>query len=98
MSLRVRLITLIVLVLLVSLCVGGLVAVLWHAVRSVRTELQAALAVGAQTLRNGIDELADKRLILQADLGRLVHMFDGDRHLRAVLSDPGGRATRRPPA
>ena len=89
MSLRVRLITSIVFVLLISLCVGGMVAG-WHAVRSVRTELKAALAVGAQTLRNGIDGLGDGR-DLQPELGRLVRMFDGDRHLRAVLSDPEGK-------
>ena len=58
MSLRLRLIASIVFVLLVSLCVGGLAAG-WHAVRSVRTEMQAALAVGAQTLRNGIDDLPE---------------------------------------
>ncbi len=95
MSLRVRLITSIVLVLFVSLCVGGAVAG-WHAIRSVRTEMQAALAVGAQTLRNGIDDLPDAR-DPQAELGRLVHMFDGDRHVRATLRDPAGqpRATSR---
>src|ERR1700733_6143077 len=89
MSLRVRLITSIVLVLLISLCVGGLVAG-WHAIRSVRTELQAALSVGTQTLRNGIDDLSGGH-DLQAELGRLVHMFDGDRHLRAVLRDREGQ-------
>jgi two-component system, NarL family, sensor histidine kinase UhpB len=88
MSLRVRLITSIVFVLFISLCVGGVVAG-WHAIRSVRTELQAALAVGAQTLRNGIDDLSGGHESPQ-ELGRLVHMFDGDRHLRAVLSDRGG--------
>jgi len=89
MSLRVRLITSIVLVLLVSLCVGGAVAG-WHAVRSVRTEMQAALAVGAQTLQNGVEDLPDTR-DRQTELGRLVHMFDGDRHLRAALRDPPGQ-------
>ncbi len=68
MSLRVRLIASIVFVLLVSLCVGGLVAG-WHAVRSVRTEMQAALAVGAQTLRNGIDDLPDATRSPETNLG-----------------------------
>jgi two-component system sensor histidine kinase UhpB len=88
MSLRLRLIASIVFVLLVSLCIGGLAAG-WHAVRSVRTEMQAALAVGAQTLRNGIDDLpsAGER---REELGRLVGAFDGDRHIRAVLRDAAG--------
>jgi two-component system, NarL family, sensor histidine kinase UhpB len=89
MSLRLRLMASIILVLLVSLCIGG-VAAGWHAVRSVRTEMQAALAVGAQTLRNGIDDLpevSDPR----DELGRLVRIFDGDRHVRAVLRDTTGR-------
>jgi two-component system, NarL family, sensor histidine kinase UhpB len=97
MSLRVRLITSIVVVLLVSLCAGGAVAG-WHAVRSVRAEMQAALVVGVQTLRNGIDDLPGLR-DRPAELGRLVHMFDGDRHLLAVLKDATGRLnTRSTPA
>ena len=56
MPLRVRLIALIGLVLLVSLACGS-VLVGWHAAKSVRTELRAALDVGAKTIRNGIDEL-----------------------------------------
>ena len=56
MPLRVRLIALIGLVLLVSLACGS-VLVGWHAANSVRTELRAALDVGAKTIRNGIDEL-----------------------------------------
>jgi two-component system sensor histidine kinase UhpB len=89
MSLRIRLIASIVIVLLVSLCVGGAVAG-WHAIRSVRTEMQAALAVSAQTIRNGLDGLPDARDPV-AELGRLVRTFDGDRHIRAVLRDAAGR-------
>lgn len=88
MSLRLRLIASIILVLLVSLCVGGAVAG-WHAVRSVRSEMQAALAVGRQTLRNEIDGLPAARN-QQGELGRLVRAFDGDRHVRAVLRDAAG--------
>ena len=88
MSLRLRLMASIVFVLLVSLCIGGLAAG-WHAVRSVRTEMQAALAVGAQTLRNGIDDLPDAG-DPGDELGRLVRTFDGDRHVRAVLRDATG--------
>jgi two-component system, NarL family, sensor histidine kinase UhpB len=88
MSLRVRLIVSIIFVLLVSLGVGGAVGG-WHAVRSVRSEMQAALAVGAQTIRNGLarlPEATDPR----EELGRLVRTFDGDRHVRAVLRDADG--------
>ena len=88
MSLRLRLMASIIFVLLVSLCIGGLAAG-WHAVRSVRTEMQAALAVGAQTLRNGIDDLPDAG-DPGDELGRLVRTFDGDRHVRAVLRDATG--------
>ena len=88
MSLRVRLIVSIIFVLLVSLGVGGAVAG-WHAVRSVRSEMQAALAVGAQTLRNGIAGLPGATEP-KGELGRLVRTFDGDRHVRAVLRDANG--------
>ena len=57
MPLRVRLIALVGLVLLLSLG-GGSVLVAWHAASSVRTELRAALDVGANTIRNGFDDLA----------------------------------------
>ncbi len=89
MSLRVRLITSILFVLLVSVCVGGAAAG-WHAVQSVRTEMQAALAVGGQTLRNGIVGLSETR-DPEDELRRLVRTFDGDRHVRAVLRDVAGR-------
>ena len=89
MSLRIRLIASIVFVLLVSLCVSG-AASGWHAIWSVRTEMQAALEVGAQTVRNGADGLSEARD--QSDeLERLVRIFNGDRHVRAVLRDATGR-------
>lgn len=90
MSLQLRLIVSLVLVLLLSLCVGGAVAG-WHAVRSVRSEMQAALDVGAQTVRNGLQEMpetADR----DRELERLVRAFDGDRHVQAVLYDGAGQA------
>jgi two-component system sensor histidine kinase UhpB len=89
MSLRVRLIASIVFVLLVSLCVGGAAAG-WHAVRSVRTEMQAALSVGAQTIRNGIDGSTEVRNP-ENERERLVRAFDGDRHVRAALRDVAGQ-------
>jgi two-component system, NarL family, sensor histidine kinase UhpB len=89
MSLRVRLITSIVIVLLVSLCVAGAAAG-WHAVISVRTEMQAALGVGVQTLRDGIDDLPQAH-DLEDEPKRLVRDFDGDRHIRAELRDASGQ-------
>jgi two-component system, NarL family, sensor histidine kinase UhpB len=85
MPLRVRLIGLIGLVLLASLA-GGSVLVGWHAANSVRTELRAALDVGANTIRNGLAELvgsADRA----DELRHLVSTFNGNRHVRATLLD-----------
>ena len=85
MPLRVRLIVLIGLVLLVSLA-GGSVLVAWRAANSVRTELRAALDVGTQTIRNGIDELAAPEDRAKG-LRHLVATFNGNRHVRATLLD-----------
>ena len=89
MSLRTRLIASIMLVLLVSLGVGGLSAG-WSAARSVRNEMQAALGVGEQAVQHGLEDLPGSHDQL-ADLTRLVQAFDGDRHLRATLVDAAGR-------
>ncbi len=85
MPLRMRLIALVGLVLLASLACGS-VLVGWHAANSVQTELRAALDVGANTIRNGFDDLvgADDRA---AGLRHLVATFDGNRHVRAALID-----------
>jgi two-component system, NarL family, sensor histidine kinase UhpB len=85
MPLRVRLTALIGLVLLASLA-GGSVLVGWHAASSVRTELRAALDVGANTIRNGLAESvgsADRA----DELRHLVSTFNGNRHVRATLLD-----------
>ena len=89
MPLRVRLIALVGLVLL--LCLGGGSALVgWHAASSVRTELRAALDVGANTIHNGFDDLAgsDDRA---KELRHLVATFNGNRHVRATLLDAEGR-------
>ncbi len=90
MSLRTRLIASIILVLLVSLG-AGCTSACWNAARSVRTEMQAALAVGEQTIRHGLEDLSGSR-DASADLSRLVQAFDGDRHVRAALLDAAGHA------
>ncbi len=85
MPLRLRLIASIGLVLLASLACGS-VLVGWHAASSVRTELRAALDVGANTIRNGLAEFV--RSGDHADeLRHLVGTFNGNRHVRATLLD-----------
>jgi two-component system sensor histidine kinase UhpB len=84
------LIVAIALMLLASLALGSVLA--WrHAVRSVATEMDAALSVGEHTvgtLMSYIDGKPD-----DADqLREMVRAFDGNRHLRAVLIGRDGTA------
>ncbi len=83
MSLKFRLILWVALMLLVSLTLGAGLA--WrHATRSVEAEMQAALTVGAQTVRTVIPHVgADEDAAVA--LTQLVGTFDGNRHLRARL-------------
>ena len=97
MPLRMRLIALIGLLLLVSvLCGSALIA--WHAANSVRIELRAALNVGANAARNAIEEMshAGDRAGAPPDQGalpndnalrHLISTFNGNRHVRATLTD-----------
>jgi len=87
MPLRMRLISLVALVLLASLACGSIL-VGWHEANSVRTELRAALAVSVQTIRNRVDERSDNPT---SELRRLVGIFDGNRHVRATLLDSLGQ-------
>jgi two-component system, NarL family, sensor histidine kinase UhpB len=89
MPLRVRLIALIALVLLASLACGS-VLVGWHAASSVRTELHAALDVGANTIHNGLGELV-RPGDHAAELQHLIGTFNGNRHVRATLLDAQDR-------
>ena len=89
MSLRYRLILAIALMLLVSLLLGGGLAWL-HAVRSVATEMDAALEVGEHTVRTVIPYL-DGQADDASQLRQLIATFDGDRHLRAMLVDTDGK-------
>jgi two-component system, NarL family, sensor histidine kinase UhpB len=88
MSLRLRLIVAFAIPLALSL-LFGCALVGWHATRSVRAELTAALEVGRQSVRSGIEELASSA-DPERDLRSLVHTFDGNRHVRAALLDPSG--------
>jgi two-component system, NarL family, sensor histidine kinase UhpB len=78
----------ITLVLLGTLIVGALLTYR-HALDKIDTEMQAAIAVGSRIAHNAVDDVEEvvnprRRLeLLAAD-------FDGDRHLRAILLEPGG--------
>ncbi|HEY1257986.1 MAG TPA: histidine kinase [Stellaceae bacterium] len=83
MSLRFRLSSLVCVVLVLSLALGGLVAY-GNAVRSVRTEMRAALLVGRQTIETGIERLHSSADPAR-DLDQLIASFEGNRHLRVWL-------------
>jgi two-component system, NarL family, sensor histidine kinase UhpB len=88
MSLRFRLICLIAIVLIASLVVEGTI-VSFNASRSVQTEMNSALQVGQQIVKNALAQLPvshDRRRYLEA----LVAAFKGNQHLRVSLS--GGAA------
>jgi two-component system sensor histidine kinase UhpB len=65
-----------------SLAVGA-VALIWDARRSVEAELDSAMASAAQAVRTGLQDVA-------APPERLVRVFDGNRHVRAVLRSDRG--------
>jgi two-component system sensor histidine kinase UhpB len=87
MSIQRRLAVSITLVLLLSLALGGALTY-WHVVAKVRTEMRAALAVGAQTAAKALDSTDGTDPAKQ--LARIVSEFDGDRHVRAILSGQTG--------
>jgi two-component system sensor histidine kinase UhpB len=84
MSLRLRLISLVAIVLAVSLVFGTAIAC-FSASRSVRTEMLSALVVARQTIENAIDGLQTSH-DPQRELENLVASFKGNRHLRVSLS------------
>ena len=88
MSLRARLMISIAVVLLVCLAIDS-VFVYWHAVGKVDTEIRAALAVGAHTVRNVVADGRPEALWRERPES-LVTDFNGDRHLRASLVDDSG--------
>ena len=87
-SLQLRLIVSIMLVLIVSLVLGGALAC-WHAARSVETELRAAMEVGEHSVENAMTQLSGTQDPGQ-ELTRLINTFDGDRHVLAVLLNGRG--------
>jgi two-component system sensor histidine kinase UhpB len=88
MSLRIRLVLSLGCVLAVTLGLGCALAG-WHAIASVRAELQSALATGRQEIANNIEEITGSAQGSH-DLSRLVAAFDGNRHVRATFIDDRG--------
>ncbi len=88
LSIQRRLAISITLVLLFSLAVGSGLTYR-HVLRKVRTEMQAALTVGADSTVNALDERSGQT-DPAARLRAVVRDFDGDRHLRARLVAPDG--------
>lgn len=88
MSIQRRLTLSITLVLLLSLALGSALTY-WHVVAKVGTEMQAALAVGAQTAAKAVDG-RDGTDAPARRLRRLVEDFDGDRHIKAALTASNG--------
>ena len=88
MSLRGRVIALVMLMLLVSVSVY--VAISWSgARRDLTAELDAARTGGLQTVRSAFEDLPRSDHV-QRDLKQLVATFDGNRHLTAELLDRFG--------
>jgi two-component system sensor histidine kinase UhpB len=87
-SLQRRLIGSVCVVLGVSLVAGAMLTYV-HAISKVRTETQAALAVGRRLVQNAVDDSAEQTDPARR-LARIVGDFNGDRHLRAILRDPAG--------
>ena len=90
MSLERNLVAAILAVLLASLAIGAALTY-EHAVAKVRTEMQAAMAVGQRIVQNAADDEQSTDPLRR--LALIVGDFNGDRHLRAMLRDPRGGAT-----
>jgi len=99
MSLERNLILSVCMVLVLSLLAGAALTY-EHAASKVRTEMNAALAVGRRMVQNAVDDSADQK-DPDRRLARIVGAFNGDRHLRAVLTDGAGaillQSTLQPP-
>lgn len=88
MSLKVRLVGAITLVLAAVLVLGGGLSY-WHAQRKVEIEMAAAREVGRNTVDRRLDEI-DRAADPAAHLVETVRIFDGDRHLQALLLSADG--------
>jgi two-component system sensor histidine kinase UhpB len=89
MSLRARVVVLIGLVLIAGVLLGTVLAG-YEAKRTLVDELRAAMIGGQQTVVSAFEDLPRSDHALR-DLHQLVSTFDGNRHVRAQLTDDHGR-------
>src|SRR4051812_36062077 len=85
LSLRLRVLTAIAMVVALG-AAGGTAFAGWLARQTLRDELQAAMAGGAQRIQH---TLAERRA--EPQLAALVATFEGDRHVTARLVGPSGQ-------
>ena len=85
-SIQSRLVLSITLVLFFSLMVGSALTYK-HVLDKIRTEMQAALAVGAHTAGNAVDD-REEAIDPATRLRLVVDDFVGDRHLQQLFGDP----------
>ena len=88
MSLRHRLLALIVVLLAASLLVGS-VLTYWHGLQKIELEMSSAISVGENAVRDAVVPLVN-RPIPAEQLQRIISSFDGDRHVRASLLTSDG--------
>jgi two-component system sensor histidine kinase UhpB len=88
LSLRRRLIFVILLILPLSLLFGG-VLTYWHALQKVETEMAGAIALGETTVRDAVKAWPEGQ-DAKEQAKRLTRVFDGERHLRASLIGSDG--------
>lgn len=89
MTLRLKLLLSIALSMLLTFLLGG-VLIYGHATDKVETEMTAALAVGARIAANAVDDV-EETANARRRLELLVADFNGDRHLRARVTDASGK-------
>ena len=90
MSLRARVVALIGLALIVGVLMASLSAG-YVAKRTLHEELQAGMTGGEQTVASAFEDLR-RSDHAERDLRQLVATFDGNRHVRATLTDGDGAA------
>lgn len=80
-------------VLLGTLAFGALLTY-WHAQRKIDLELSSSVAVAESTAQVALEDAARANNPREG-LRRVVHAFDGNRHVRAKLIGPAGQETDR---
>lgn len=91
MPLRRRLLTLISLVLMMCVIIGG-VLTYWQGLKKIELEMSSAIAVGESALVEAAGPLATTNDPV-SQVRRLIQSFDGDRHIQArLITRDGGTA------